>query len=143
MDFSQVCFSVRTTVFRISIKPKLLCPEDMFHADHTFTTPAEERFIAFLARRRTSISMPQFVADQSVVSEIPCTVGRRLHNAVLYDAKRPIVCVPVTGRQRRACLSWAREHGSWNCQIWASVHFTDESRLTLEKDSGRLLIWRE
>ncbi|GFV61837.1 uncharacterized protein TNCV_4106421 [Trichonephila clavipes] len=28
-------------------------------------------------------------------------------------------------------------------QQWASVLFTDESRFTMESDSGRLLIWRE
>ncbi|GFU89349.1 transposable element Tcb2 transposase [Trichonephila clavipes] len=31
----------------------------------------------------------------------------------------------------------------WTQQQWASVLFTDESRFTMESDSGRLLIWRE
>ncbi|GFT34821.1 uncharacterized protein TNCV_2221081 [Trichonephila clavipes] len=34
-------------------------------------------------------------------------------------------------------------HVSWTQQQWASVLFTDESRFTMESDSGRLLIWRE
>ncbi|GFV60586.1 transposable element Tcb2 transposase [Trichonephila clavipes] len=57
--------------------------------------------------------------------------------------KRPVVCVPLNGRQRRNRLCWAREHVSWTQQQWASVLFTDESRFTMESDSGRLLIWRE
>ncbi|GFT71896.1 transposable element Tcb2 transposase [Trichonephila clavipes] len=70
------------------------------------------------------------------------TVRNRLHNAGLY-ARRPVVCVPLNGRQRRNRLCWAREHVSWTQQQWASVLFTDESRFTMERDSGRLLIWRE
>ncbi|GFY08870.1 transposable element Tcb2 transposase [Trichonephila clavipes] len=58
-------------------------------------------------------------------------------------ARRPVVCVPLNGRQRRNHLCWAREHVSWTQQQWASVLFTDESRFTMESDSGRLLIWRE
>ncbi|GFW68827.1 transposable element Tcb2 transposase [Trichonephila clavipes] len=50
---------------------------------------------------------------------------------------------PLNGRQRRNRLCWAREHVSWTQQQWASVLFTDESRFTMESDSGRLLIWRE
>ena len=109
------------------------------------TTLAEDRFIALSARRRRRISVPQLVADHSVASGrriYASTVRRRLHNAGLY-ARRPVVCVPLTGRQRRARLSWAREHVSWTRQQWASVLFTDESRFTRESDSGRVLIWRE
>ncbi|GFX72285.1 transposable element Tcb2 transposase [Trichonephila clavipes] len=83
------------------------------------TTPAEDR-------RRISAT----------------TVRNRLRNAGLY-ARRPVVCVPLNGRQRRNRLCWAREHVSWTQQQWASVLFTDESRFTMESDSGRLLIWRE
>ncbi|GFU82690.1 uncharacterized protein TNCV_2900301 [Trichonephila clavipes] len=54
-----------------------------------------------------------------------------------------LVCVPSTDDKRRNRLCWAREHASWTQQQWASVLFTDESRFTMESDSGRLLIWRE
>ncbi|GBM54738.1 hypothetical protein AVEN_76246-1 [Araneus ventricosus] len=53
------------------------------------------------------------------------------------------LCVPLNGRHRRARLCWAREHVSWTRQQWASVLFTDESRFTLESDSGNLLIRKE
>ncbi|GBO06873.1 hypothetical protein AVEN_128756-1 [Araneus ventricosus] len=96
-------------------------------------------------RRRRSTTVPQIIADHFVASErrtSTTTVRRRLHNAGLY-AKRPVVCVPLNGRQRRACLCWARKQVSWTREKWASVPFTDEPRSTLESDSGRLLIWRE
>ncbi|GFV37697.1 transposable element Tcb2 transposase [Trichonephila clavipes] len=84
------------------------------------TTPAEDRFLALSARRRRTTTVPQLVADHFQASGrriSATTVRNRLHNAGLY-ARRPD-------------------------QQWASVLFTDESRFTMESDSGRLLIWRE
>ncbi|GFU99346.1 HTH_Tnp_Tc3_2 domain-containing protein [Trichonephila clavipes] len=109
------------------------------------TTPAEDRFLALSARRRRTTTVPQLVADHFQASgrRISATMVRnRLHNAGLY-ARRPVVCVPLNGRQRRNRLCWARELVSWTQQQWASVLFTDESRFTMKSDSGRLLIWRE
>ncbi|GFT12822.1 transposable element Tcb2 transposase [Trichonephila clavipes] len=109
------------------------------------TTPAEDRFLALSARRRRTTTVPQLVADHFQASGrriSATTVRNRLHNAGLY-ARRPVVCVPLNGRQRRNRLCWAREHVSWTQQQWASVLFTDESKFTMESDSGRLLIWRE
>ncbi|GFX01283.1 transposable element Tcb2 transposase [Trichonephila clavipes] len=109
------------------------------------TTPAEDRFLALSARRRRTTTVPQLVADHFQASGrriSATTVRNRLHNAGLY-ARRPVVCVPLNGRQRRNRLCRAREHVSWTQQQWASVLFTDESRFTMESDSGRLLIWRE
>ncbi|GFW02050.1 transposable element Tcb2 transposase [Trichonephila clavipes] len=80
------------------------------------TTPAGDRFIALSARRRR-ISVPQLVADHSVASGrriSASSVRSRLHDSDIY------------ARQR-----------------WASVLFTEDSRFTLESDSGRLLIWRK
>ncbi|GFX99934.1 transposable element Tcb2 transposase [Trichonephila clavipes] len=109
------------------------------------TTPAEDRFLALSARRRRTTTVPQLVADHFQASGrriSATTVRNRLHNAGLY-ARRPVACVPLNGRQRRNRLCWAREHVFWTQQQWASVLFTDESRFTMESDSGRLLIWRE
>lgn len=109
------------------------------------TTPAGDRFLALSARRRRSTTVPQLVADHFVASGTrisATTVRRRLHNAGLY-ARRPVVCVSLNRRQISARLCWAREHVSWTRQQWASVLFTDESRFTLESDSGRQLFWRE
>ncbi|GBN05269.1 Transposable element Tcb2 transposase, partial [Araneus ventricosus] len=92
-----------------------------------------------------STTVPQLVADHFVASGrriSATTVRKRLHNAGLY-ARRPVVCVPLNGRQRRAHLYCARERVSWARQQRASVFFTDESRFTLDSDSRRLLIWRE
>ncbi|GFV98496.1 transposable element Tcb2 transposase [Trichonephila clavipes] len=95
------------------------------------TTPAEDRFLALSARRRRTTTVPQLVADHFQASGrriSATTVRNRLHNAGLY-ARRPVVCVPLNGRQRRNRLCWAREHVSWTQQQLASVLFTDESDL--------------
>ncbi|GFX83253.1 uncharacterized protein TNCV_4988471 [Trichonephila clavipes] len=65
------------------------------------TTPAEDRFLALSARRRRATTVPQLVADHFQASGrriSATTVRNRLHNAGLY-ARRPVVCVPLNGRQ--------------------------------------------
>ncbi|GFT30692.1 HTH_Tnp_Tc3_2 domain-containing protein [Trichonephila clavipes] len=82
------------------------------------TTPAENRFLALSARRRRTTTGPQLVADHFQASGrriSATTVRNRLHNAGLY-ARRPVVCLPLNGRQRRNRLCWAREHVSWTQQ---------------------------
>ncbi|GFV06843.1 transposable element Tcb2 transposase [Trichonephila clavipes] len=111
------------------------------------TTPAERRPFSssFGTKGRRTTTVPQLVADHFQASGkriSATTVRNRLHNAGLY-ARRPVVCVPLNGRQRRNRLCWASEHVSWTQQQWASVLFTDESRFTMESDSGRLLIWEQ
>ncbi|GFW25250.1 transposable element Tcb2 transposase [Trichonephila clavipes] len=101
------------------------------------TTPAEDRFLTLSARRRRTTTVPQLVADHFQASGrriSTTTVRNRLHNAGLY-ARRPVVCVPLNGRQRRNRLCWAREHVSWTQQQWASVLFTDDYR------GGGILVW--
>ncbi|GFU32980.1 HTH_Tnp_Tc3_2 domain-containing protein [Trichonephila clavipes] len=69
------------------------------------TKPSGDHFIAFLAGSRR-ISMLQLVADHSVESGrriSTSTVRMRLHNSDLYS-RRPVVCVPLNRRQRRARL---------------------------------------
>ncbi|GFV04556.1 HTH_Tnp_Tc3_2 domain-containing protein [Trichonephila clavipes] len=95
------------------------------------TTPAEDRFLALSARRRrTTTFVPQLVADHFQASGrriSATTVRNRLHNASLY-ARRPVVCVPLNGRQRRNRLCWAREHVSDAATMgFCAVH--DESDL--------------
>ncbi|GFU06633.1 uncharacterized protein TNCV_2969561 [Trichonephila clavipes] len=66
------------------------------------TTPAEDRFLALSAQRRRTTTVPQLVADHFQASgrRISATTVRNcLHNAGLY-ARRPVVCVPLNGRQR-------------------------------------------
>ncbi|GFT26245.1 transposable element Tcb2 transposase [Trichonephila clavipes] len=103
--------------------------EDLFQADHKLQHLRP--FFSSLRRRRTT-TVPQLVADHFQASGrriSATTVRNRLHNAGLY-ARRPVVCVPLNGRQRRdPPLMLGKKHVSWTQQQWASVLFTDESSL--------------
>ncbi|GFW59257.1 transposable element Tcb1 transposase [Trichonephila clavipes] len=70
------------------------------------------------------------------------TVARRLRGGGL-NARRPVVCVPLTRQHRTARLQWCREHHNWTEQDWACVLFSDESRFSLSSNCRRQLIWRE
>ncbi|GFT50930.1 HTH_Tnp_Tc3_2 domain-containing protein [Trichonephila clavipes] len=126
----SMCLVVLFSDFGINTNPKILCQKTCSGRPRA-TTPAEDRFLALSARRRRTTTVPQLVADHFQASGrriSAITVRNRLHNAGLY-ARRPVVCDPLEGRQRRNRLCWAREHVSWTQQQWASVLFTDESDL--------------
>ncbi|GFT43427.1 uncharacterized protein TNCV_814821 [Trichonephila clavipes] len=70
------------------------------------TTPAGNHFITLSARKRRMIFVSQLIADHSVASGrriLASTVRRGLPNSGLY-ARRPVVCVSLNRRQRRAHL---------------------------------------
>ncbi|GFT62507.1 HTH_Tnp_Tc3_2 domain-containing protein [Trichonephila clavipes] len=67
------------------------------------------------------------------------TVYRRLGHIGLY-ARRPVRCVPLTATHCRLRLTWSREHALWISQQWSCVIFSNESRFSLQSDSGRTLI---
>ncbi|GFV54843.1 transposable element Tcb1 transposase [Trichonephila clavipes] len=69
------------------------------------------------------------------------TVYRRLGHIGLY-ARRPVRCVPLTATHCRLRLTWSREHALWTPQQWSCVMFSDGSRISLQSDSRRPLIWR-
>ncbi|GFV19684.1 transposable element Tcb1 transposase [Trichonephila clavipes] len=54
----------------------------------------------------------------------------------------PVRCVPLTTTHCHLRLTWSREHALWTPQQWSCVMFSDVSRLSLESDSHRTLIWR-
>ncbi|GFY18134.1 HTH_Tnp_Tc3_2 domain-containing protein [Trichonephila clavipes] len=82
------------------------------------------------------VSSPGFGNDSKIM-----TVYRRLGHIGLY-ARRPVRCVPLTTTHYRLRLTWSREHALWTTQQWSCVMFSDESRFSLQSDSGRTLIWR-
>ncbi|GFW56591.1 HTH_Tnp_Tc3_2 domain-containing protein [Trichonephila clavipes] len=55
---------------------------------------------------------------------------------------RPVRCVPFTATHCRLRLTWSRERALCTPQQWSCVIFSDASRLSLQADSRRILIWR-
>ncbi|GFV66139.1 transposable element Tcb2 transposase [Trichonephila clavipes] len=62
---------------------------------------------------------------------------------VVFFARRPVRCVPLTPVHRRRRSLWCREQRNLRDCEWGRVLFTDESRFSLSSDSHRILIWRE
>ncbi|GFV05656.1 transposable element Tcb2 transposase [Trichonephila clavipes] len=134
----SMCLVVLFSDFGINTNPKILCPEDLFQADHELQH-LQTVFLALSAHEGGSTTtVPQLICrplSSIQEEESPATTVRnRLHNAGLY-ARRPVGCIPLNGRQRRNRLCWAREHVSWTQQQWASVLFTDSYR------GGGILVW--
>ncbi|GFT52097.1 transposable element Tcb1 transposase [Trichonephila clavipes] len=111
----------------------------------SFTTPAEDRYIAIVAkrnRRATSTRVTSMVTASIGKAISAATVRRRLPMNGLY-ARVPRVSVPLSVQSRGARLNWCREHGNWTVSDWDNVMFTDESRFALEPDDKRIRIWRK
>ncbi|GFT18953.1 transposable element Tcb1 transposase [Trichonephila clavipes] len=109
------------------------------------TTPAEDRYIAIVAKRnhRASSTRVTSTVTASIGKAIStATVRRRLHMNVLYARVLPI-CVPPSIESRGARLKWCREHYNWTVSDWDNVMFTDESRFALEPDDKRKRKWRK
>ncbi|GFV25316.1 HTH_Tnp_Tc3_2 domain-containing protein, partial [Trichonephila clavipes] len=108
------------------------------------TTPNEDPYLAVTAKR-TDGSQHQ----TSLVSYLQLSVrqfqGRpstkRFEHIGLYD-RRHVRCVPLTTTHCHLRLAWSREHALCSPQQWSCVMFFDESRLVLQSDSRRTLIWR-
>ncbi|GFT90310.1 HTH_Tnp_Tc3_2 domain-containing protein [Trichonephila clavipes] len=97
------------------------------------TSYNKDRFLTLSARRRrtTTSSLQTTFKHQKESPLLRCEI------VGLY-ARRPVVCVPLNRRQRRNCLCYVSLEATMGfCAV------QDESRFTMDSDSGRLLIWRE
>ncbi|GFS66885.1 transposable element Tcb2 transposase [Trichonephila clavipes] len=104
------------------------------------TTPAEDRYIAIIAKRNRRATSPRvtYMVKTSIGKAISAaTVRRRLHMNGLYG-RVPRVCVPLSVQSKGARLKWCREHDNWSVSDWGNVMFTDESRFALEPDDKRI-----
>ncbi|GFS79836.1 transposable element Tcb1 transposase [Trichonephila clavipes] len=109
------------------------------------TTPNEDRYLAVTAkrnRRSTASDLSRQLSSATGTTVSRQTVYRRLGPILLYARWRPVRCVPLTATHCRLRLTWNREHALWTPQQWSCVMFSDESRLSLQSDCSRTLIWR-
>nr|CAH7725535.1 unnamed protein product [Callosobruchus chinensis] len=102
----------------------------------TVSTRREDRFIAQLARRERSVTVPvlpvlrsQFQRTFSRVI-LTATIRRRVLASGLR-CRRPLRVPLLTVRHRTARLQWAGAHQDWLLLQWRNVLFSDESRFGL------------
>ncbi|GFT50660.1 hypothetical protein TNCV_4629121 [Trichonephila clavipes] len=80
------------------------------------TTPAEDKIYRSISKKGTGAPQlsrwqdPEAAGLAASGKQISRkTVARRLRGGGLY-ARRPVVCVPLTRKNRTARLQWCREH---------------------------------
>nr|CAH7719951.1 unnamed protein product [Callosobruchus chinensis] len=111
----------------------------------TVSTRRENRYIAELARRERSVTVPVLRSQfqrrfNRVISS--ATIRRRvLASGLRY--RRPLRVPLLTARHRTARLHWTRAHQDWLLPQWRNVLFSDESRFGLVSDDYRERVWRE
>nr|CAH7720203.1 unnamed protein product [Callosobruchus chinensis] len=112
---------------------------------HTVSTRREDRYIAQLARRGQSVTVPvlrsQFQRTFNRVISI-ATIRRRVLASGLR-CRRPLRLPLLTARHRTARLQWVRAHQDGLLPQWRNMLFSDESRFRLVSDDYRERVWRE
>nr|CAH7754046.1 unnamed protein product [Callosobruchus chinensis] len=99
----------------------------------TVSTRGEDTYIAQLARRERSVTIPVLRSQlqrkfNRVIST--ATIRRRVLASALR-CRRPLRVPLLTARLRTARLQWARAHQDWLLPQWRNVLFSDESRFEL------------
>ncbi|GFY27490.1 transposable element Tcb2 transposase [Trichonephila clavipes] len=142
----SMCLVVLFSDFGINTNPKILCPEDLFRPTTSYNTCRRPFSSSFGTKEKNHYCAAARCRPLSSI---------RKKNLRYYGAKSSSQCRSVCKNQlcvRSPQRTTAKEplmlgkrtcFFSWTQQQWASVLFTDESRFTMESDSGRLLIWRE
>ncbi|GFW42363.1 transposase [Trichonephila clavipes] len=120
---------------------KLICMMSTGHP--RVTKPNEDRYLAVTAknRRSTASDLSRQLSSATGTTVSRQIVYRRVGHIGLYG-RRPVRCVPLTATYCRLPLTWSREHALWTPEQWSCVMFSDESRISLQFDSHRTLIWR-
>ncbi|GFW62686.1 transposable element Tc1 transposase [Trichonephila clavipes] len=68
------------------------------------------------------------------------TIRCRLQQSCL-SARRPLLGLPLTQNHRRLRRQWCDERRMWVAE-WNEVVCTDESRICLQQNDGRIRVWR-
>nr|CAH7720244.1 unnamed protein product [Callosobruchus chinensis] len=98
----------------------------------TVSTRREDRYIAQLARRERSVTVPVLISQfQRTFNRVisTATISRRVLASGLR-CKRPLR-VPLLTANHTTRLQWARAHQDWLLPQWRNVLFSDESRFGL------------
>nr|CAH7763240.1 unnamed protein product [Callosobruchus chinensis] len=107
--------------------------------------PTEDRYIAQLARRERSVTVPVLRSQfQRTFNRVisTATIRRRVLASGLR-CRRPLRVPLLTAIHQTARLPWARAHQDWLLPQWRNVLFSDESRFGFVSDDYRERVWRQ
>ncbi|GFX87919.1 transposable element Tcb1 transposase [Trichonephila clavipes] len=91
-------------------------------------------------RSVTSRTVAQHIESVTHHSVSARTIRRHLQQSGL-SARRPLLGLPLTQDHRRLRRQWCDERRMWAAE-WNEVVFTDESRICLQHNDGRIRVWR-
>ncbi|GFX26598.1 transposable element Tcb1 transposase [Trichonephila clavipes] len=106
------------------------------------TTSREDRKIVRLAvtdRSVTSRTVAQHIESVTPDSVSARTIRHRLQQSGL-SARRPLLGLPLTQNHRRLRRQWCDKR-IWAAE-WNEVVFSDESRICLQHQDGRIRVWK-
>nr|CAH7728347.1 unnamed protein product [Callosobruchus chinensis] len=111
----------------------------------TISTRREDRYVAQLARRERSVTVPVLRSQfQRTCNRVISTATIRRKVLATRLRCRRLLRVPLlTARYHTARLQWARAHQDWLLPQWGNVLFSDEFRFGLVSDDYRERVWRE
>ncbi|GFS58208.1 transposable element Tc1 transposase [Trichonephila clavipes] len=107
------------------------------------TTSREDWQIVCMAvtdRSVTSRTVEQYMESVTHHSVYTRTIRRCLQQSGL-SARRQLLGLPLTQNHRRLHRQWCDERRIWAAE-WNEVVFTDESRICLQHQDGRIRVWR-
>lgn len=135
---AAMCFIVLSKDFKINIFPKILCPEDMFRANHELQQLQKTVLLFFLDK-----------GEGALLSSDNCSPQESL----LLRCEDFSQCIPLCKTTNLVCPSQRTTKQSpfmlgkrtrlQPRKKQASVFFIDDSRCILKSYSGRLLTWRK
>ena len=108
------------------------------------TTPRQDRAIATVFRREPFSTAAEVARTTIGTHGRPLsehTVRRRIHAVGRY-CRRPVKKPFLMAHHRRNRLTWAQLHLNWRLRDWRTVIFSDECRVCVDPDSGRVRVWR-
>ncbi|GFW96651.1 transposable element Tcb1 transposase [Trichonephila clavipes] len=107
------------------------------------TTSREDRQIVRMAVTNRSVpsrTVAQHIESVTHHSVSARTIRRRLQQSGL-PARRQLLGLPLTQNHRRLRHQWCDERRMWAPE-WNEVVFTDESRICMQHNDGRIRVWR-
>ncbi|GFX34563.1 uncharacterized protein TNCV_3658011 [Trichonephila clavipes] len=140
----SMCLVVLFSDFGINTNPKILCQKTCSRPTTSYNTCRRPFSSSFGTKGEEPLLCRSWLQTtfKHQEEESPLLRCEIIFTMQVCMQEDQLCAFPSTDdSEGTAC--WAREHVSWTQQQWASVLFTDESRFTMESDSGRLLIWRE
>ncbi|GFX15240.1 transposable element Tcb1 transposase [Trichonephila clavipes] len=107
------------------------------------TTSREDRQIERMAVTDPSVTsrtVAQHIESETHHSVSARTIPCHLQHRGL-SARRPLLGLPLTRNHRRLRHQWFNERRTWLAE-GNEVVFTDESRICLQHNDGRIRVWR-